>query len=325
MKRRVFIMLLGGTLATWPLAARAQEGKVWRIGFLRYAAPNAAHLGAFRRGLRDLGYVEGRNIIIEERYASGVYDRLPALTAELIASKPDVIVIDGTATAKVVQAATKSVPIVFTLAADPVVDGLAVSMSRPGGNFTGLTFSVGYELAGKRVDLLKEVVPSVSRVAVLANPANPTNAAYLASARNSSSTLGLQIQAFDVPVANELSNAFSTMMKWQADGLITLNDALFFSQRDLIAELAASYRIPAVYPESEFVRAGGLMAYGPSLSDLFQRSASYVDKILKGARPPDLPIEQPTKFELVFNLKSAKSLGLTIPESFLIRADEVIE
>jgi putative ABC transport system substrate-binding protein len=325
MKRREFITLLGGA-ASWPLAARAQQpGKVWRIGFLRYAAPNAAHLDAFRRGLRDLGYIEGRNAVIEERYASGVYDRLPALVAELIALNPDVIVIDGTATAKVVQAATNSVPIVFTLAADPVADGVAASMSRPGGNFTGLTFSVGYELAGKRIDLLKEVAPSVSRVAVLANPANPTNAAYLVSARKSSNTLGLQIDAFEASTANDLSNVFATMMKWQADGLITLNDALFFSQRNRISELAASRRIPAVYPESEFVRAGGLMAYGPSLSDLFQRAASYVDKILKGARPADLPIEQPTKFELVFNLKTAKALGLKIPETFLIRADEVIE
>lgn len=325
MRRREFLGILSGVAATWPMVARAQQGKVWRIGFLRYAAPDAAHLEAFRHGLRDLGYTVGGNIILEERYASGVYDRLPILIAELIALKPDIIVIDGTATAKVVQATTKSVPIVFTLAADPVADGLAASMSRPGGNFTGLTFSVGYELAGKRVDLLKEVVPRVSRVAVLANPANPTNAAYLASARNSSRTLGLQIEAFEVPTANDLNSAFSTMMKWQADGLITLNDALFFSERNRISELAASRRLPAVYPESEFVRAGGLMAYGPSLSDLFQRAASYVDKILKGARPADLPIEQPTKFELVFNLKSAKALGLTIPESFLIRADEVIE
>ena len=186
-------------------------------------------------------------------------------------------------------------------------------MSRPGGNFTWLTFSVGYELAGKRVDLLKEVVPSVSRVAVLANPANPTNAAYLASARKSTRTLGLQIEAFEVPAANDLSNAFSAVMKWQADGLISLNDAMFFSQRNRISELAASRRIPAVYPELEFVRAGGLMAYGPSLSDLFQRAASYVDKILKGARPADLPFEQPTKFELVINLKAAKSLGIKNP------------
>jgi len=322
MRRREFIALLGGAAAAWPVAARAQQGKVWQVGFLRYAT---AHLEAFRHGLRDLGYTEGLNLIIEERYASGVYDRLPTLIAELIALKSDVIVIDGTTTAKAVQIATNSVPIVFTLAADPVADGLAVSMSRPGGNFTGLTFSVGYELAGKRVDLLKEVVPGVSRVAVLANPANPTNAAYLASARTSSATLGLQIEPFEVPAASDLSNAFSIMMKWQANGLITLNDAMFFSQRDRISELAASSGLPAIYPESEFVRAGGLMAYGPRLSDLFQRAASYVDRILKGARPADLPIEQPTKFELVFNLKSAKALGLTIPESFLIRADEVIE
>jgi putative tryptophan/tyrosine transport system substrate-binding protein len=322
-KRREFIT--GMAAAAWPLSARAQQGKVRRIGFLRYAAPNAAHLESFRRGLRDLGYVEGLNITIDERYASGIYDRLPSLIAELIAVKPDVIVIDGTATAKVVQAATNSVPIVFTLAADPVADGLAASMSRPGRNFTGLTFSVGYDLAGKRVDLLKEVVPAVSRIAVLANPANPTNAAYLATARNSSATLGLQIEPFEVPAANDLSNAFSMMMNWRANGLVTLNDAMFFSQRNRISELAASNQLPAIYPEAEFVRAGGLMAYGPSLSDLFQRGAAYVHKILNGAQPADLPIEQPTKFELVFNLKSAKALGLTIPESFLIRADEVIE
>jgi putative tryptophan/tyrosine transport system substrate-binding protein len=205
MKRREFITLLGGTSTAWPLAARAQQpGKVWRIGFLRYTAPIASHLAAFRHGLRDLGYVEGRNVVIEERYASGVYDRLPLLAAELIALKPDVIVIDGTATAKVVQTATNSVPIVFTLAVDPVADGLAASMSRPGGIFTGLTLSVGYELAGKRVDLLKEVVPTVTRVAVLANPANPTNAAYLATARNSSTILGLQIEPFEVPAVSDL-------------------------------------------------------------------------------------------------------------------------
>ena len=324
MKRREFITGLGSA-AAWPMAARGQQGKVWHVGFLRYAAPNAAHLEAFRHGLRDLGYTEGLNLIIEERYASGVYDRLPTLIAELIALKSDVIVIDGTTTAKAVQIAANPVPIVFTLAADPVADGLAVSMSRPGGNFTGLTFSVGYEVAGKRVDLLKEVVPGVSRVAVLANPANPTNAAYLASARTSSSTLGLQIVPFEVSAASDLSNAFSIMMKWQANGLITLNDGMFFSERGRISELAASSGLPAIYPESEFVRAGGLMAYGPRLSDLFQRAASYVDRILKGARPADLPIEQPTKFELVFNLKSAKALGLTIPKSFLIRVDEVIE
>jgi putative tryptophan/tyrosine transport system substrate-binding protein len=324
MRRRDFIAGLSGA-ASWPVGAWAQQGKVGRIGFLRYAAPNAAHLEAFRHGLRDLGYVEGRNVIIEERYASGVYDRLPAFVAELIALRCDVIVIDGTATAKVVQATTNSVPIVFTLAADPVADGLAVSLSRPGGNFTGLTFSVGYEIAGKRVDLLKEVVPTVSRVAVLANPANPTNAAYLATARNSSTTLGMQIELFEVPTASELSNAFSAMMKWPANGLITLNDAMLFSQRDRISQLAASSGLPGVYPEAEFVRAGGLMAYGPSLSDLFQRAATYVQKILNGSRPADIPIEQPTKFELAFNLKTAKGLGLKIPESFLIRADEVIE
>lgn len=326
MQRREFLGILGGAAVAGSFAARAQQpGKVWRIGFLRYTAPIAAHLAAFRHGLRELGYVEGRNVVIEERYASGVYDRLPLLVAELIALKPDVIVIDGTATAKVVQTATNSVPIVFTLAVDPVADGLAASMSRPGGIFTGLTLSVGYELAGKRVDLLKEVVPGVTRVAVLANPVNPTNAAYLATARNSSTILGLQIEPFEVHAASDLSNAFSSMMMWRADGLITLNDAMFFSQRDRISQLAASSGLPAIYPESEFVRAGGLMAYGPSVSDLFQRAATYVHKILNGARPADLPFEQPTKFELIFNLKTAKALGLTIPESFMTRADEVIE
>jgi putative tryptophan/tyrosine transport system substrate-binding protein len=205
MQRRKLLGILGGAAVAGSFAARAQQpGKVWRIGFLRYTAPIAAHLAAFRHGLRDLGYVEGRNVVIEERYASGVYDRLPLLVAELIALKPDVIVIDGTATAKVVQTATNSVPIVFTLAVDPVADGLAASMSRPGGIFTGLTLSVGYELAGKRVDLLKEVVPTVTRVAVLANPANPTNAAYLATARNSSTILGLQIEPFEVPAVSDL-------------------------------------------------------------------------------------------------------------------------
>jgi ABC-type uncharacterized transport system substrate-binding protein len=322
--RREFITLLGGAVATWPLVARAQQ-KLARIGFLRQAGPHEKQFEAFREGLRAAGYVEGQNIVIEQRYAAGAYDRLNALAMEFVRENVDVIVVDGTAAAKACKGATATIPIVFALAVDPVADGLAASFARPDGNLTGLTMAAGYALAGKRVELLKDMVGSLSRVAVLSNPGNPPHVPYLRETERATSALGLAMQAFEVRGANDLPGAFAAMADWHADGLVTLTDGMLFSNRDRVAALALASKLPAVYPEAEFVAAGGLSYYGPSLSDLFRRAASYVDKILKGTKAGDLPIEQPTKFELAINLKTAQALGLTISREFQLRADEVIE
>jgi putative tryptophan/tyrosine transport system substrate-binding protein len=321
--RRVFITLLAGA-AAWPLSARAQQ-KLARVGFFRQAAPHEKQFEAFRGGLRAAGYLEGQNIVIEQRYAAGNYDRLSDLATELVRANVEVIVVDGTAAAKACKSATATIPIVFALAVDPVADGLAASFARPGGNLTGLTMAAGYVLAGKRVELLKDMVGSLSRVAVLSNPGNPPHVPYLRETERAASALGLTMQAFEVRSPNELPGAFAAMADWHADGLVTLTDGMLFSNRDRIAALALASKLPAVYPEAEFVAAGGLSSYGPSLPDLFRRAAGYVEKILKGAKPGDLPIEQPTKFELVINLKTAQTLGLSISREFQLRADEVIE
>jgi ABC-type uncharacterized transport system substrate-binding protein len=322
-KRRHFITLLGGA-AVWPLAARAQQ-KLARIGFLRQAAPHEKQFEAFREGLRAAGYVEGQNIVIEQRYAAGAYDRLGDLAAELVRANADVIVVDGTAAAKACKAATATIPIVFALAVDPVADGLAASFARPGENLTGLTMAAGYALAGKRVELLKDMVGSLSRVAVLSNPGNPPHVPSLRETERAATALGLAMRAFEVRRANDLPGAFAAMTDWRADGLVTLADAMLASNVDRVVELTLKSKLPAVYPEAELVAAGGLASYGPNLPDLFRRAASYVDKILKGAKAGDLPIEQPTKFELALNLKTAQALGLTISREFQLRADEVIE
>jgi ABC-type uncharacterized transport system substrate-binding protein len=321
--RRVFITLLAGA-AAWPLSARAQQ-KLARVGFFRQAAAHEKQFEAFRGGLRAAGYLEGQNIVIEQRYAAGNYDRLSDLATELVRANVEVIVVDGTAAAKACKSATATIPIVFALAVDPVSDGLAASFARPGGNLTGLTMAAGYVLAGKRVELLKDMVGSLSRVAVLSNPGNPPHAPYLRETERAASALGLTMQAFEVRSPNELPGAFAAMADWHADGLVTLTDGMLFSNRDRIAALALASKLPAVYPEAEFVAAGGLSSYGPSLPDLFRRAAGYVEKILKGAKPGDLPIEQPTKFELAINLKTAQTLGLSISREFQLRADEVIE
>jgi putative tryptophan/tyrosine transport system substrate-binding protein len=325
-RRRAFITLLGGAVVAWPLATRAQQtGKVARIGFLRYASPHQKHFNGFREGLRANGYIEGQNIVIEQRYADGAFDRIGELAAELVRLNLDVIVVDGSATAKVVKAATSTIPVVFALASDPVGDGLAASMVRPGTNLTGLTLSVGYQLAGKRVELLKDLNPDLSRLAVLLNRNNYTAESYLQDAVRVGGALGLSTRAFAAQTLDDLPHAFAAMVEWQADGVITLNDAVFFSQRERIVTLTLGNKLPAVHPEAEFVEAGGLLSYGANLSDLFRRSAFYVDKILKGAKPAETPIEQPSKFDLVLNLKAARTLGLTVTREFLLRADEVIE
>jgi len=237
----------------------------------------------------------------------------------------DVIVVDGTAAAKACKSATATIPIVFALAVDPVADGLAASFARPEGNLTGLTMAAGYALAGKRVELLKDMVGSLSRVAVISNPGNPPHVPYLRETERAATALGLAMRAFEVRGANDLPGAFSAMADWHADGLVTLTDGMLASNVDRVVELASKNKLPAVYVEAEFVAAGGLSSYGPSLPGLFRRAASYVDKILKGAKAGDLPIEQPTKFELALNLKTAQALGLAISREFQLRADEVIE
>ncbi len=327
LKRREFITLLGGAAAAWPLAARAQPQtvKTARIGFFRAAGPHDKQFQAFRDGMQALGYVEGRNLSIEQRYAAGVYERLNEYAAELARLNLDVIVVDGAATAKAAKAATAETPVVFALAADPVADGLVASMSRPGANLTGLTLTVGYQLAGKRVELLKELVPALARVAVLGNSDNPPTQPFLREAERVGVLLGLTVRGFDARHINDLGHAFDAMADWRADGVTTLNDGMFFSQRERIVALAKNYRLPSVHPEAEFVEAGGLLSYGPSLPDLFRRAAPYVVKILKGAKPAELPVEQPSKLELALNLTTGRLLGLTISREFLLRADEVIE
>jgi putative tryptophan/tyrosine transport system substrate-binding protein len=322
-KRRAFITLLGGAVA-WPPLALAQQ-KLARIGFLRQAGPHEKQFEAFRDGLRAAGYVEGQNIVIEQRYAAGVYDRLSELATELVRANVEIIVVDGTAAAKACKSTTATIPIIFALAVDPVADGLAASFARPDGNLTGLTMAAGYALAGKRVELLKDMFGGLSRVAVLSNPGNPPHAPYLHETERAATALGLAMQAFEVRSPADLRAAFAAMADWRADGLVTLTDGMLFNERDRVVELALKSKLPAVYPEAEFVAAGGLSSYGPSLPDLFRRAASYVEKILKGARPGDLPIEQPTKFELAINLKTAQALGLVISREFQLRADEVIE
>jgi putative ABC transport system substrate-binding protein len=326
----VFIGTLAGGLLAAPLAVEAQQAaKVARIGFLSlHVAPNRHLREAFRQGLRDLGYLEGRNVVIEYRDAEGKVERLPALAAELVALKVDVIVTGGgTPTALAAKQATKSIPIVFASAPDPVTDGLVTSLARPGGNVTGSS-NLNPELVGKCLEQLKQAVPGVSRVAVLWQPGamdERTEKDMLKRAEVAGRALGVRLQVVEARGPADFGRAFSDMTRARADALTVLGSAMFFSERKRLLDLTAKNRLPAVYSQREFVDAGGLMAYGPNLADFFRHAATYVDKILKGAKPADLPVEQPTKFELVVNLKTAKALGLTIPPSLLARADQVIQ
>jgi putative ABC transport system substrate-binding protein len=325
-RRREFVTLLGGAAAAWSAAARAQQAaRVARIGFLRYASSNEKQFNALRDGLRALGWVEGRNIVIEQRYAAGAVERLDPLAAELVRLGVDLIVVDGSPAAKAAKAATAAIPVVFSLATDPEAEGLVASMARPGGNLTGLTMAVGYQLSGKRVELLKDIKPNLSRLAVLANPGALTAEPNAKDAERVAAALGVSVRTFEARSMDDLPLAFAAMVAWQANGVSTLSNAMLFNQRERVVKLALDSKLAAVHPEREFPEAGGLLSYGPSLSDLFRRAASYVDKILKGSRPAELPIEQPSRFELVVNLKAARTLGLTISRDFLLRADEVIE
>ena len=325
---RATVVLAIGILAA-PLAADAQQaGRVFRIGYLGNAPPTTPEtsrvLGAFRQGLRDLGYVEGQNLAIEWRFVEGRLERFPDFAAELVRFKIDLIVTATSPGIRAAKEATSTIPIVMAVAGDPVGDGFVASLARPGGNITGLT-SLSTELGAKQLELLKQAVPKVSRVAVLSNPANQLRAPQLQVAEMAARSLGVQLHILEARGPNEFESAFASMTRKRAGALLVLTDPLFFLHRTRIADLAAKSRLPAVYALREHVEAGGLMAYGASLSDLFRRAATYLDKILKGAKPSDLPVEQATKFELVVNLKTARALGLTIPQLILIRADEVIQ
>jgi len=326
MNRRTFLCgLTLGTLAL-PFAAEAQQaGKVPRIGFLFYGSPGPSpEIDAFRLGLSELGYVEGQNITIEYRFASGRVERLPELAAELVRLKPDVIVTPGTPASVAAKQATSAIPIVFAGVADAVGSGLVVNFARPGGNITGLT-GISAELGGKRLELLKEVAPKASRVAVLYNPADRSNVLVLKELQESAPALRLTLQPLGVRGLGEFEGAFVAMSRKRAHALFGAAGILTTEHRKAIVDLAAKRRIPAMWGERQFVEAGGLMSYAVNFYDQVRRAATYVDKILKGAKPVDLPVEQPTKFELVINLKTAKALGLTIPQSLVGRADEVIQ
>jgi putative ABC transport system substrate-binding protein len=325
--RRAFIGTLASGLLPAPLAAEAQQAaKIARIGYLGRKANSHLH-AAFLQGLRDLGYVEGRNVVIEVRDAEGRNERLPALAAEVVALKVDVIVAVATPSALAAKQATKTIPVVFTALADPVTSGLVTSLARPGGNITGVSF-LAPEQVGKRLERLKEAVPGVSRVAVLWQPGDvPETTAknLLKEAEVAARALGVRVQFVEARRPADFDRAFSEMTKAHANALSVLTSAMFFNERRRLVDLAAKHRLPAVYPWREGADSGGLMSYGPNVADLYRRTAFYVDKILKGAKPGDLPVEQPSKFELVINLKTAKALGLTIPPSLLQRADQVIE
>jgi putative ABC transport system substrate-binding protein len=327
--RRRFLQTVTASLLAAPVVAEAQQAaKVARVGFLATNLAANPHLPeAFRQGLRDLGYVEGHNVAIEYRDAEGTLERLPALAAELVALRVDVIVAPGTPQALAAKQATRTIPIVFAVAGDSITDGLVTSLARPGGNVTGLSF-LAPELVGKHLEQLKQAVPGVSRVAVLWQPGGfgeRTEKDMLKEAEVAARALRVRLQVVEARGPADVARAFSDMTRAHAGALTVLGSSMFTSERRRLVDLAAKHRLPAVYPQREFVDVGGLMAYGPNVADLFRRAASYVDKILKGAKPGDLPIEQPTKFELVINLKTAKALGLTIPQSVLLRADQVIE
>ena len=324
MERRAFLTGTGSVLLAAPLAAEAEQaGKVWRIGVL--LASDSPNVEAFRQELRKLGYVEGRNILIEYRWHEGKYDRLPALAAELVNLKPDLILVAGPQPTLALKAATTTVPIVFAGAADPVGLGLVSSLAHPGGNLTGFATLVPEEFGAKQVQLLRVAVPAAARMSVLIRPENPMHRTYLPQTVAAAKKLSMRLQILEARTPTELDSAFAAATREHADVLLVLADNLFNAHRTQIVALAAKSRLPTLYLWKEDVLAGGLMSYAPLLSDMFRRVPTYVDKILKGAKPADLPVEQPTKFELVINVKTAKALGLSIPQSLLIQASEVIE
>ena len=332
MRRRNFIQVIIGSTIIWPRAVDGQQvGNVPQIGYLVTGSLESSVVqrvaDAFRQGLRERGYVEGQNIVIEYRGADGNIERFPGLAAELVSLKVAVIVVANTPAAHAAQQVTTTIPVVVPVMGDPVGDGLVASLARPGGNITGLTF-LGPELVPKRMELLKEALPGISRVVVLWHPGANSERATKVMFRETEAAaraLALQLRFADVRSADEIDRAFSAITAETADALVVLPSPMFFVERRRIVELATKNRLPSIFGGREFAEEGGLISYGASINDLFRRSATFVDKILKGAKPADVPVEQPTKFELVINLRTANALGLTIPQSLLLRADEVIE
>jgi putative ABC transport system substrate-binding protein len=319
--------LVVATLVT-PVAAGAQPvGQIPKIGVLlpQSASLSAANITALRDGLRHFGYIEGQSIAIEYRFADGKLDRLPALTAELIRIGVQILVVGGTTPAQVAKKSTSTIPIVFAGVSDPVEAGLAASFARPAGNATG--FSTAHEdgFAGKWVELLREIVPAAARMTVIHNPSNPSNVRYWREMRAASQTLRITLQSLEATSAETLDRALVTITRGDSDGLIVATDPLLFAHRTRIVDAANQRKLATVFGFKEFVKGGGLVSYGASLPDMYRRAATYVDRILKGAKPGDLPIQQPAKFELAVNLRTAKALGLTIPQSVLLRADEVVQ
>jgi putative tryptophan/tyrosine transport system substrate-binding protein len=325
MTRALLTVVAALALVSAPSDLFAQPaGKIARVGFLHPGAPPNANAEIFAESLRELGYVEGRTVAIDYRWAEGQPERLPRLAGELIALKVDVVVVGTSAAVKAVADATKTIPIVMTVVADPVAAGFVANLARPGGNITGLTL-ISPELSGKRMELLREAAPRIARLAVLWSPSNPSHDETLRESEARARTLGLQTLPIEVRRANEIEGAVTTAVRERASALFVLDDPLLFESRQRLSELALKHRLPLVSGISAFAEAGGLVSYGAKQSDLYRRAALFVDRILKGARPATLPIEQPASFELVINLKTAKALGLTIPSSLRLRADRLIE
>ena len=325
MKRREFITLLGGAAAAWPLVLGAQQpDRMWRIGVLAGHERYLPEFDGLGEQLRELGYIQGKNLVIDWRYAERGPVELPVLAEKLVELHPDVLVSITTPATAAVKAVAGRIPIVFANVGDPVATGFVDSLRRPGGNITGQSL-VATELTGKRLELLKEVVPTSSNVAVIWNPTNRSARLLWPEAQEAASRLGMRLISIEVRTASDVASAFDTAKQQGADGLVVMPDPLTSSHRQTIVELAARARMPTLYSYREYVDGGGLLAYGPNDRALFRRTAIYVDKILKGAKPADLPVEQPTKFELIINLKAARALGITVPTSILLLADEVIE
>jgi ABC-type uncharacterized transport system substrate-binding protein len=322
------VLAVGLTLAPLGPAAAQPPEKMPRVGYLNPGSSSdpmrLRRFEAFRQGLRELGYVEGQNIVLEPRWAEGQYARYPALAADLVRLKVHVIVAIGGAATKAAKQVTSTLPIVMSTVTEPVESGLVASLGRPGANVTG-TSMMAADLVGKQFEVLKQTVPEVSRVALLWNPANPGGAAQVREAEATARAVGVRLQALEARGPQDIDSAFAAMTRERAGALVVLADAILYNQRKQIAELATKSRLPSASALSDYAEAGGLIAYSANSLDLERRSATFVDKILRGAKPADLPVEQPTKFELVINLKTAKALGLTIPQSLLVRADQVIE
>jgi putative tryptophan/tyrosine transport system substrate-binding protein len=324
LKRRQFITLLGGA-AAWPLAANAQRTlKTAQIGYLAFRSPMSAD-DSFFQGLRHFGWNEGQNIFVERRFAAGSIDQLKRSAAELAHLHVDVIVAAASAATQAAKDATASIPIVFVNAGDPIGQGFIQSLSHPGGNLTGIAFDASPDITAKQAQLIIEAVPKVSRLAVLWNPGSPAMHSYFNVLKTAAPALRVELQSLEVQEPNELERAFDAMTRERADGLLVLSDSFTTFHRARLAELAAGHRLPALYGHRQYIEAGGLMSYGPSISDAYRQGAYFVDEILKGANPADLPAQQPTKFELLINLKTAKALGLEVPATLLARADEAIE